>query len=48
VNQETSEMCEACRKRPVAVVVKLGDEALGLCDECLAGVAGVIEDEDGA
>lgn len=40
-------LCENCHQRPIAHLVRLEDEPVALCSECIAAVASVIEDEEG-
>jgi hypothetical protein len=38
-------LCDACGSRPYVSHVTLGDEPTALCNDCLAAIAGVLEDE---
>ena len=40
-------VCENCHERPIANLIRLEIEPVGLCSECIAAVAMVIEDENG-
>lgn len=42
----TEDLCEACHKRPAVTTRVLDDEPVGLCEECLSGIAGVLEDDE--
>lgn len=39
-------LCENCGLKPIVHLVQLEDEPVGLCAECLADIAGVIEEEN--
>jgi hypothetical protein len=41
----TASLCEACGVRPYVTNRVLGAEPVNLCEECLAAVVSVLEDE---